>query len=186
MTAIAWKASFKKDDSQWDGLAAHIEELVKDPLPPRYALVRLEVVEVKDLVQEGIQQPKVAVRHVELVTDSAEVLRIGSMMQTIYAKRTGRDDSQPSLFDSPEEQQREADADEGDEIMAERAEAAATALDEGLAADEAEAQAVKDHEPWPGDVEFTAPPEAPEAPSGNVADEAESSAVKRSARKPRR
>jgi hypothetical protein len=177
VTAIAWKASFKKDDSQWDGLAAHLDDLVKDPLPPRYALVRLEVVEVKDLVQEGIQQPKVAVRHVELVTDPTEVLRVGSMMQTIYAKRTGRDDSQPSLFDSPEERQRDADADEGEEIMAERA----------------EAEALRNNEPWPGDVEFSGDASAdygdeadPGPPSGSVADEAESSAVKRSARKPRK
>lgn len=173
MTAVAWKASWKKDDSQWDGLGAHLDELVKDPHSTRFAYVRLEVVEVKDLVQEGRHQPKVAVKHVELVTDQAEILRVGGRMQAIYGQRTGRDDApQPSLFDDAEAE-RDADADEGEEIMAERAEAKA----------DAEAEALRSHEPWPGDVEFTAPADGP---SGAEAAEAESSQVKRSARRPRK
>lgn len=99
MPAVQIQASFKKDESQYDGLASHVEDMVKNPLTP---LVIVAVAEVSKLIEDprdGTVQPKIKIKQIELCTE-ADAIAATNLLQRIYGQRTGRDDSQPSLFDS--------------------------------------------------------------------------------------
>ena len=173
------KAQFTKDDSQFNGLDAVRKELIAAPLTPRVVIAVIEVVAVTHDILTGADTPKVRLRQVE-VLDGTPAAKAVDLMNARYSERTGRTDSQASLFDAFEELPRDHDGPSGDEILAERAEARAAgelvdSIDEALAANAAGDGAdpdAQDGQPWPGDVAFVAPPaagdEAAEAPAATT------------------
>lgn len=98
MTAVAIQGTFKKDQTQWDGLADHVEDMIKNPHSPIIIVAICEVVEIKDRPQEGTHQPKIRIKQIERATEG-DAIRVTEMLNRVYNARTGRTDSQPTLFD---------------------------------------------------------------------------------------
>lgn len=103
MTAVAIQGTFKKDESQWDGLAPHVEDLIKNPHSPVIVVAICEVVEIKERPQDGTHQPKIKIKHIERATEG-DAIRVSEMINRVYNARTGRTDSQPTLFDADPQQ----------------------------------------------------------------------------------
>lgn len=172
------QAKFKKDDGQYDGLEAVAKELVDKPLSPRIVVAVIDVTNVNHNILDGTDTAKVRFRQVE-VLDGDAAARALELMNTRYGQRTGRDDSQASLFDAwsePVADKTDEDPRSAEEIMAERAEARAAgevvgSIDDTLARYGAGGNGPDgDGAPWPGDVAFVAPPSSPEQPDGDEAE----------------
>lgn len=98
MPAVQIQASFKKDERQWDGLAPYIDEMVKNPLTPLVIVCTAEVTKLIEDPREGTVQPRIRLTHIELCHEG-NAIKATDVLNQIYGQRTGRSDSQPSLFD---------------------------------------------------------------------------------------
>lgn len=121
------QATFKRDQSHMDGLGAIAEELAKNPLQARIIVATVECTRVTHNVKDGTDVPTVRLTAVE-VCDGTDAVTVSTIMERLYAARTGRDDLPQSLFDPPQPDD-----------------------------DEQPAIADRPADPWPGDVDFTAP-----------------------------
>jgi hypothetical protein len=92
------QAKFKKDNAHFDGLAAISEDIVKDPMAPRVIVGVLVCTRINHDVQDGTDTPTLKLTAVEVGTDK-DALVITSMLERLYAQRTGRTDHQPTLFE---------------------------------------------------------------------------------------
>lgn len=155
-------AKFKKDDGQYDGLEAVAKELIAKPLNPRVVIAVLEVTNVNHNVLDGSDTPKVRFRQVEALDGDAAAKAL-ALMNARYAERTGRDDSQATLFDAwAEDGDQDGDPRSGEEILAERAEARYEAKRQeatiaAFAGDGDQDGPGTGTAAWPGDVDFIAP-----------------------------
>lgn len=92
------KASFAKDKRHLDGLDHHRKELIDEPLRPRVAIIVFNVTDINHNVLEGTDTPKIGLQQVE-VMEGADAIKAIDMMNSTFTRRTGREDSQASLFD---------------------------------------------------------------------------------------
>jgi hypothetical protein len=122
------QATFKRDQSHMDGLGAIAEELAKNPLQARIIVATVECTRVTHNVKDGTDVPTVRLTAVE-VCEGTDAVTVSTIMERLYAGRTGRDDLPQSLFDPPQ-----PDDEEQPNVEADRP-----------------------AEAWPGDVDFTAP-----------------------------
>lgn len=166
------KASFGKDKKHLDGLDHHRKEMIDSPLRPRVIVAVVNVSSITHDVLDGTDTPRIQFQQVE-VLDGADAMKAIDMLNGAYQRRTGREDSQASLFDEWDpgaptaeatdahraeaihdapvlDAETEEDPRSAEEIMAERAEAKAEEADD--AQDEAGV-------PW-----------VPDAPEGAAAD----------------
>lgn len=194
------QARFRKDSAHFDGLSASSEDIAKAPLQPRVVVAVLECTRVTHNVTDGTDTPTMKLTAVELC-EGADALQVTSMLERLYNARTGRDDHQPTLFDRDHEAApgapaaTEGQADDGERAWPGDVDFSGDAQvqaadrpeppdgDDGQADDEAAdpvTPTLQDLDQWQADDEQVDPG------AGNVADEPESSPVKRSARKPRK
>lgn len=92
------KASFGKDKRHLDGLDHHRKNLIDEPLRPRVAILVFNVSDINHNVLEGTDTPRIQVQQIE-VMDGADAIKTIDMMNSAFQRRTGREDSQASLFD---------------------------------------------------------------------------------------
>lgn len=102
--SVSYQARFRKDDSQYDGLVAVEKALIEEPLTPHVVVGVVETVRFTTDVATGVTTPVVRFRQIEVVTE-ADSITVTNMLQAAYSRRTGRDDTQPSLFDPDSEPQ---------------------------------------------------------------------------------
>lgn len=122
--AVKIKASFKKDEKPFDGLAAIEHKLVDEELlHERYVVVAiLRPHRIDVLADDGAKSSTVKFDHIEVMEGDDAALTKERLMAR-YRERTGRDDEpQPSLFDGPNGEREVPEAD-GDELLAEHREA---------------------------------------------------------------
>lgn len=169
--AVQVQASFKKDQRHLDGLDDARKQLIDKPLQPRIIVAVIDVASITHDVLDGSDTPKIRLRQVE-VLDGPDAIAAVDLLNRRYGQRTGREDSQATLFDDwagPAGQLTELDeqAAEAVEALDARRRAAADAappLDDP-ANDPADAdadsgeQVEADGAPWPGDATFIAPPD---------------------------
>jgi hypothetical protein len=103
------QAKFKRDQSHMDGLGAIAEELAKNPLQARIIVATVECTRVTHNVKDGTDIPTVKLTAVE-VCEGTDAVQVSTIMERLYAARTGRDDLPQSLFDPPQPDERPADA----------------------------------------------------------------------------
>lgn len=182
------KASFGKDKKHLDGLDHHRKQLVDEPLRPRVIVGVINVSSISHDVLDGTDTPRIQFQQVE-VLDGADAMKAVDMLNSAYQRRTGREDSQASLFDEwdPGAQNREAadahraaaiesappidsDDDGQDDDPAADSTPQVDGDGEDLPGDQADDGGVPwqpdgaafegENGPWPGDVEFVEPPAA--------------------------
>lgn len=96
--AVQVQASFKKEQKHLDGLDHVRKDLIDAPLTPRIIVAVIDVSQITHDVLDGSDTPKIRLRQVE-VLDGADAMKAVDMLNRTYQKRTGREDSQASLFD---------------------------------------------------------------------------------------
>lgn len=163
--AVQVQASFKKDQRHLDGLDDARKQLIDKPLQPRIIVAVIDVATIMHDVLDGSDTPKIRLRQVE-VLDGPDAIAAVDLLNRRYGQRTGREDSQATLFDDwtgPAGQLTELDeeAAEAVEALDARRRAAADAappLDDPADTDPGE-PVEADGAPWPGDATFIAPPD---------------------------
>jgi hypothetical protein len=96
--AVQVQASFKKDQKHLDGLDHVRKDLIDAPLQPRIIVAVIDVAQITHDVLDGSDTPKIRLRQVE-VLDGPDAMKAVDMLNRQYQRRTGREDSQASLFD---------------------------------------------------------------------------------------
>lgn len=96
--AVQVQASFKKDQKHLDGLDHVRKDLIDAPLQPRIIVAVIDVAQITHDVLDGSDTPKIRLRQVE-VLDGPDAMKAVDMLNRKYQQRTGREDSQASLFD---------------------------------------------------------------------------------------
>jgi hypothetical protein len=96
--SVQVQASFKKDQKHLDGIDHVRKDLIDNPLTPRVAVIVFDVASITHDVLDGSDTPKIRLRQAE-VLDGADAMKAIDMLNASYGRRTGREDSQASLFD---------------------------------------------------------------------------------------
>jgi hypothetical protein len=96
--SVQVQASFKKDQKHLDGLDHVRKDLIDAPLQPRIIVAVIDVAQITHDVLDGSDTPKIRLRQVE-VLDGPDAMKAVDMLNRQYQRRTGREDSQASLFD---------------------------------------------------------------------------------------
>ena len=149
------KARLSKDEGHLDGLEHARKELVDQPMRPRVVVAIVDVTKVTHSVLDGTDTPQVRVRQIE-VLDGTDAAQAVDMLNRRYGARTGREDSQASLFDAVDDLDGPPASRLGEDDDPTLAERAAEAVEQ-LEARRAAGEQGGDGGPWPGDVEFRAP-----------------------------
>lgn len=116
---VKYKASFKKDTRDYDGLDHEPtrKAIIGNPLQRIYAVVALDVAKVENMVdQGGALVPQMKIVHIEPQEGDALIV-VREMLDASYRARTGQPGGQASLFDQDDPQANE-DAVHVSEILA--------------------------------------------------------------------
>lgn len=106
---VKYKASFKKDTRDYDGLDHEPtrKAIIGNPLQRIYAVVALDVAKVENMVdQGGALVPQMKIVHIEPQEGDALIV-VREMLDASYRARTGQPGGQASLFDQDDPQANE-------------------------------------------------------------------------------
>ena len=105
---VKYKASFKKDTREYDGLDHEPTRkgIIANPLQRIYAVVALDVARIENLVETGGQVvPQMKIVHIE-PQEGDDLIVVREMLDKSFRERTGQG-AQASLFDQDDPQANE-------------------------------------------------------------------------------
>jgi hypothetical protein len=116
---VKYKAAFKKDTREYDGLDHEPtrKAIISNPLQRIYAVVALDVAKVENMVEQGgALVPQMKIVHIE-PQEGDNLIVVREMLDASYRARTGQPGgAQPSLFDQ-DDPQANADAEHVGNIL---------------------------------------------------------------------